>query len=373
MEDILTSGEVVQSVKGGLAKFVRLYLDPSDLAAYVRRSLGRGDYLQSIRDGDTPAWERAFAMVVSVQDLHRAFAGRTRDGTLRRASIDDIREPGPVRPTACIVQTAPPAPPPKARAPREEDPARWLAESAGESGYTYDPSWTNGGLSAAGADHDTDAAKDARIARGIDAFRSVEGFGGIPELAWYHSAAAFELGISSNFDGLVAALVNGGKHSGSNGSPPTGPSEDMTAAAALQRRVMLCLGELPWSLQVVLELAYADRRYPNQLVSQYGLGVAPLVWRAQRVAGEAHIGPATVDALQDMLGAYRWDPDGPVKTRAKASAERLLLVAHDAYRGVAGIEPPRPRGPRRRRRSLRECASDGCREFRAVEAPSEAA
>jgi len=157
-----------------------------------------------------------------------------------------------------------------------------------------------------------------------------------------------------------------------SGAAPSGPSVDQMGAATLQRIVRGRLGQLSVHLQAVLELAYTDRRYDSPLVSKYGVGLAPLIWRAAQAAGETDRqgrvkeGPATLQALladvrQEWPTYGDEDTEGPQRTQEKRirhAAETLLWTAHERYRIEAGMRPPSPK-PRKKRRAAPHLVSQG--------------
>lgn len=341
MEQQLTSEEIVASVRGGLMKFIRLSLDPTKLEQYVRRSLGRRDYNDSIRDGDTPAWEQAFAHVVVLQDVMRIASGYMTNGVPRENRV--LRD----------------AHPPKVFLPREVTAPEYREPRSAE--YVFDPSWVNGSISA----HETDRSLTPAFGRepavhGIAAFKSVERCGGIPELAWFYCGSAFELGMTSSFDAMLSVLMTGAPMGeGSCGSAPSGPGIHQQLAAGEQRRILAALAQLPHRHQQTLALAYADRKYPRALVAAYGVGVAPVVARAQQAAREREPGQGTLERLVvavrlDQPG-YEGQADGEQESlgaRIKRAGALLVRTAHDLYLAAAAPTTPgeRPRRPKRKRR-----------------------
>lgn len=347
MPDILTSGEIARSLRGASAA---RRANSEKLERYVRRSLEEPDYADSIASCDTPAWERAFAHVLVVQDLVRRLDGRAPTGRLLGYTRDDS---------------------PSEERERYE---RALAET--ELGYVHDPSWTNGGISSHGAELEVDDPAHPSpkpSLRHVALYGAVVQVGGIPEVAWQHSASAYELGISSIQDAMVARLLLGAAMGPQSCDVPTGPTEDQISAANLQRRVRAKLGKLPHHLQAVLELAYVDRRYPNQLVSDFGVGLAPIVWQAMERAGETRIGPSfgtlrslVADARRDWP-TYEGPAKGAMKARVRQVADLVLWTAHLHYQAAAGIEPPSPRRKRRRGPKLVAAGTTGSRRRQLVE------
>jgi hypothetical protein len=333
MEDILTSADVQKSIEK-----LRLRDDTraNKLAAFVRESLPDPSFQQAIRRGEIQAWERALAHVIAVQGFFRVCDERTEeDGRLAYTVVDESEER-----TGYL---------------------RALAET--DLGYVHDPSWTNGGLASHGADPAPleDGVRDPLPAlRHVAAYAMVVQVDGVPEVAWQYSASTFELGISSIHDAMVAKLLLGDSMGGGSSDPPEGPTDSQIQAASLQRRIRERLGRLPHRLQAVLELAYTDRRYENQLVSDYGIGLAPLVWRAAERAGDVRDGRvrtnigtlrALVDDVRKEWPTYEAPQTGNLKHRIKAVAELLLWTAHAWYEALSGDPPQRPQKARRKRRT----------------------
>lgn len=327
MIDNLTSGDIVNSFDAPLRRLLQLSENPASLERYVRRSIRSADYEESVTSCDTPAWERAFAHVVMLQDFVRLLDGRERD-----------------------------AKPPKEEPSERDRYLKALAET--DLGYTHDPSWTNGGIASHGGDPVPDDPSKRSVGpalRRVAAFGKVVQVDGVPDLAWYFAASSFELGVSSIQDAMVARMLLGVAMGGPSGSSPEGPTDDQIHAANLQRRILERLGQLPHRLQAVLELAYTDRRYENLLVAEFGVGIAPIVWRAAYRAGEvtaagaAHPSHGTLRELVADVRAewssYDCPQKGQVKARIAKAAELLLWTAHARYHVAAGQEPPRaPRG-----------------------------
>jgi hypothetical protein len=362
--DVVTEEAIIDSIGGrALSTLLRLHEDSSKLETYLRAELGRADYGERVRSGETPAWERAFGMVLYTQDVLRWLSGYTRGGKPRVGAVD-LQEPAfePATPSAAAT-VLPYIPPEEPDFPREVDAAAWQREAAKLAGYTYDPSQKNGGIGGFEPEYEVenDSAlppeqraklKPPLVLRGPLAFLSVEGCSGRPEVAWYYSGSPFELGMSSNFDGMVEALMNGGVASGSAG-PSSGPSKSAQRAAGMQKRYRRELAKLPFHSQAVFELAYTDRTYPTEMVSQYGEGVVALVWRAQQLAQEGTVGPGTLAGLVEIARAdwptYRkvvnlkGSKRGVALRRAcKAVAELILWTAH--FRYGAHWKPPERRG-----------------------------
>lgn len=387
MEDILTSEVVVRSIKGGLRKFLKLAADPSELAGYLRRSISRRDYAVAVRSGEIPEWERAFAHVVVWQDMMRACAGRLPNGTLREASFDTEPVMAPIRAAGIIVTQIPPSGPTQAdpNAGVDEREAFQLALEAEDLGYVHDPSWTNGGISSHGADLVVDKPGERSLLpalRGVPAYGKVVQVEGVPEIAWNHSASSFELGISSIQDAMVAKMLLGAAMGGASYDTPDGPTDDQIRAANLQRRIRVRLGRLNPRLQAVLELAYCDRRYENRLVVDYGVGLAPIVWRAAYRAGEINDRGAALPSYGTLreLGidvrhewpTYTPPSKGPLKRRIKKVAELLLWTAHEYY-SVAADDPERDRKMRRSRARKAVAAARKAAKTRSLTPASRAA
>lgn len=351
--DVLTAAEIAESVRvGGLGALVKLAEDPSHYEAYVRRAVVRSDYLTSVRAGEVPAWERAFAMVVFTQDILRWLDGRTRGGLAYRGTMDEPVLGPTSNPDGIAAWRLPYIPPEEPAIPREVDSAAWQREAAELAGYSFDASQRNGGFGGHDPNYELDNPVDvppeerprlkaAMRVRGPMAFLSVEGCDARPDVAWYHGGSAFELGLSSNFDAQVTALVNGGA-SGGSGSSPDGPSVEMQKAARQQKIVRRQLAKLPLHAQVVLEIAYTDRTYPTQMVAEYGEGTVALVWRAQQLAGEGTVGPKTLEILVRVAQVDWPTYRKVVKTKgskrgaalrkaARLAAELILWTAHFRY------------------------------------------
>lgn len=349
MIDNLTSGDIVSSFDAPLRRLLQLSENPANLERYVRRSLRSADYEESVASCDTPAWERAFAHVVVMQDFMRTTTGQA------------------------------------AEEPTERD--RYLKALADtDLGYTHDPSWTNGGIASHGGDPVPDEPGKRSVGpalRRVAAFGKVVQVDGVPELAWYYAASSFELGISSIQDAMVARMLLGAAMGGPSGSTPEGPTDDQIHAANLQRRVRDKLGQLPHRLQAVLELAYTDRRYENLLVAEYGVGVAPLVWRAAYRAGEVNKrGEASVAhaTLRELVAEVRQDwptyeaqQKGALKGRIAKAAELLLWTAHARYGIASGAEPVTRRRTRRAASSLVAAGGTGKKRRQLVQATGKAA
>lgn len=360
MIDLVTSGEIVESFQGGLRRLLALAQDASRLEAYVRASLERPDYERSVADCDTPAWERAFAHVLMLQDLVRRLDDRTRAGRIRGSEPETMSD---------------------------ERRAYLKALERTELGYQHDPSWTNGGLASHGADpRPDDPAKRALkpALRRVAVYGAVVQLDGVPEVAWNYSASAFELGVSSTHDAMVARMLLGSAMGGGSYDTPAGPTDDQVHAANLQRRIRERLGRVPTHLQAVLELAYTDRRYELHLVSDYGVGLAPIVWRSQqRVAFQTpKLGPGERDklVLADLVAevrrewpSYTAGAKGSLKTRIRKAADQLLWTAHEYYQSAAGIEPPKPRKRKAKRPDLIAAGTKGRKRRQLVEAPGRAA
>lgn len=339
MQDNVTSGEIVESFSGGLRRLLRLADNPVKLETYIRRSIARGDYFESIRACDTPAWERAFAHVIAIQDFVRMCDGRVEDGRL--------------------AFSVPPAP-------SEEHQAYLRALAETDLGYVHDPSWTNGGLASHGAELEVDDPNEKdplkRIRRvaplqGVAVFGKVVQLDGVPEIAWNYSAGAFELGISSIHDGMVAKMLLGDAM-GRSAVCAEEPTDNQVHAATIQRRVLNQLRKLAPHQQANLELAYTDRRYTNDLVIDYGLGLAPIVWRAAHRAGEIDARGCVMPGagtLRELVDEARkdwptYDPParGTLKKRILRAADLILWTAH-AFFNVAGQKAPDPRRQAKKR------------------------
>lgn len=385
--DLLTFADVRKSVgRHRLRSPERI----AEVADYVRRSVARADYRSAVRAGEVDPWERAFGHVVFVQDLMRALDSRLRDGTRREGAVPEERRVGPVN--AASLETAsrqfcPPAPATEPDESPELDPQaayeRALAKE--ELGYQHDPGWRNGSVSAHGAELMTD---DERIrhdlppspnVHGVAAYALVWKADGIPELAWYYGAAAFELGLSTVQEGLVAQLLLGISASDVDVAAfAEGPDTMQIVAASRQRIVRNRLGRIPVHMQGNLELAYTDRVYDAMLVADYGEGVAPFVWRAQqrvRATGlpssehpKAVLRELTREVQRDWPG-YEPPARGSVKERTKRVAELIPWTAHQYYRAAAGM--PEPRRPRRARAApvYRAAGKRGRKRRQLVEVP----
>jgi len=397
MTDKLTSDQIVESVRED-SRIIRLWLDSSELERTIRASVARRDYRDAVRADEIPAWERAFALVLWVQDWSRAMHGRWRDGTLLAAAFDESPPPlGPVlihaEPVPVTVCPTTDLERPGPEATRDERDRYRAALDAENLGYVHDPGWTNGGISAEGAELLPDDERERQglppspDVRGIAAFERIASEA-VPELAWYYSASALELGFSSTHDALVARILRMSTAPMVSGRTPDGPSADQIQAATLQRTVRGRLGQLTPHLQAVLELAYTDRRYDATLVSAYGPGLAPLVWRAAERAGgvskegRVSVTPAALDALvadvRREWPTYEGSPEGGsagLAGRVRRAAECLLWTAHSRYRTAAGLEPTAPRPRRRKRRSpvLVPVSSVGAGKRRLVEVPRQTA
>lgn len=213
-------------------------------------------------------------------------------------------------------------------------------------GYAGDAGHTNGGISGYNATHEQTEGKNDHVVYGVDAFRSVEPTG-VAELAWYFSASACEVGLSSSFDDMVQASMTGPRTAPS--TAPMGPNEIITRAAERQAAVRAVLRELWPSFRVVLEIGYEDRRRRTEDVIKYGHGVANLMSHmegARRDMLATPIGSA-LDALQRLLmalsghpkrGVPQWQPMTPNQ------AKRILDAAQAAYVSLrSGYQPPRKR------------------------------
>lgn len=136
-------------------------------------------------------------------------------------------------------------------------------------------------------------------------------------------------------------------------------------AATEQRRILRKLGAVPPMLRAgVLQTAYEDRRCPARLVGRFGLGLAPIVMKAQWSAGEAsdtgydEPGIGTLDVLTRMVKRYwpTWmpDEDSPIAARIMSAADQLLWTGHAHYGAHVLEDTPvvmaAPRTVRRKRR-----------------------
>lgn len=240
--------------------------------------------------------------------------------------------------------------------------------------------WSNGGIVALDLDHtDNEDDKQPDIMHrlwvprlyGVAAFRGLEAFGAIPELAWLFSASACELGFTSSWDGLCAiAMIGGGEKKHGNAASTMGPPEHMTHAAALQRRILGRLKQLPPRLQAIIETAYTDRRYQTPDVLRYGPGVVAIVKRAHYVKAALGRSPLGQELalLQGLLMSlsgceHHAPPDwSPLESelheatddfdeRELNAGQALLTMAHEAYRRTMPAQPKtrKRRKPRRQR------------------------
>lgn len=343
MQDILTSAEVRKSVAHHRLRSADRIAEVAD---YVRRSITRGDYREAVRSGSVEPWERAFLHVVRLQDFLRDLGGFLADGTPRNGMLVEERAVGPVNaeslartPVKVFAPVAPEESPVK--------PTELLIRHADVAGYVYDPSWVNGGIASYAPDRGIDPiGVRVKAVQGIAAFRSVEKMGGIPELAWFYCGADFELGVSSWFEGVTGMMLLGGTPGESNGASPRGPGELARMAAAEHRRILGSISRLPHRHERGLRISYTDGRCPRQLVTDYELGTALLVWRAQQEAGEAHErghyvapGQGTLERLVAMVRADWPTFEGSVEgldeeltVRIRRAAELVLWTAHERYR-----------------------------------------
>lgn len=242
--------------------------------------------------------------------------------------------------------------------------------------------WMNGGIVALDldpTDNEDDRPKNVDIIKqlsvprvyGVAAFRGLEAFGAIPELAWLFSASACELGFTSSWDGLcVIAMIGGGEKKHGDAASTMGPPEHMRHAAALQRRILGRLKQLPPRLQAIIEIAYTDRRYQTPDVLKYGPGVVAIVKRAHYVKAALGRSPLGQELalLQGLLMSlsgceHQAPPDwSPLESelheasddfdeRELNAAQALLTMAHEAYRRTMPAQPSRPkrRKPRRQK------------------------
>lgn len=365
MEDHLTSDQIVASVRGGLAKFIRLATESRKLDEYVRAVLAEPPREDAVDDEPPPAWERAFVHVFAIQDFLRRLDDRLADGRIR-GSVDD--------------------------APSEQRAIYLRALAETDDGYEHDPGWRNGGLASYGAELETDEdrARDGRTRipclGGVQTYAEVVQLDGIPEVAWYYCASAFELGLSSIQDGLVAQLLLGiTAADASSIAHAEGPTTLQIVAASRQRIVRQRLGQVAVHHQSTLELAYTDRRYDAQLVARYGEGLAPVVWRAAERAGEVDpdgFAHETARTLQELLAEARRDwptyeppQGGTTRDRIRKVADLVLWTAHERYRAVAGMAPPptRRRRPKRNPPTLIAAGKRGRKRRQLVEVPRRAA
>lgn len=348
MKDIVSKHDIVSSMLESTPA-PALLVDGAalrDFSAWVRASVQHGAWKVGVETGDLPAWQRAFAHVVCLQDALRAFAGRLRCGAPRdgvsfeERVVGGATNPDGIVATMCAYEGEPEAPPPKS--------VVRVIPNADVAGYVYDPSWTNGGIAAHNENRaDAPIGVKERHVHGIAAFRSVEAIGGIPELAWFFCGSAFELGMASSFDGMLATLLNGGAMGeSSTGTSPKGPGDLARAAAADQRRILALLAGLAHRHQRSLRLAYTDQRYEAKLVRRYGLGVAPIVWRAQQDAGETQPGPGTLARLVAIVRedwpTYDGETAGDseeLESRIARAAELVLDTAHRVYLVAATPAP----------------------------------
>lgn len=340
----------------------------SQLAAYLRHAIRRRDWWEGVRHEQTPPHEQALAVVLLLQEFFRRCDGRLNDGTPRGRNRDGPRPIlPPWRPEDVPIQVCEYVEPPD---PREARLPWELASDDDEAfGYRGDAGHTNGGISGFEAVHELDDEKNDKPIYGVAAFSSVVGCDGEPELAWYHCASGFELGLSSNFDAMLQALVTGGPSSGGSGVAPTGPDTYATNAAGRQRRVRETLRQLTPAQRCILEIAYEDRRCSTEDLGEFGHGAVLLVARAraaQRDLIQSEIGQ-DLRGLQIALmwahghGRRKRHPWDALSTKA---ARALLCDAHDAFRAATST----PTRPTRKKRSRNR--SGAFEELRPVQTPA---
>lgn len=379
--DVLTRRDIARSMAEDPTTAL-LAISPRAIdehAAYVRRSLEREDYATAVALEQIPAWERALAMVVcSVEVLGAVHEGRFPP------------EPVPTFTRGAYVE-------PDASDDAVIDPfeAYRQALAAEELGYEHNPGWSNGGISAHGAVLETDAERERQDlppypnVSGVTAYNLVHQIGGLPELAWYYSASAFELGLSSIQEGFMAQMLLG--YSAAEVSVVAfgdGPTTFEIVAASRHRSVRRRLGRIPVHSQADLELSYTDRIYDAQLVATYGEGLAPLVWRAARRAGEVSkdgqaypsngtLRELVADARRDWP-TYEAPIAGTMKDRIRKVVDLVLWTAHERYRAAAGLAPSPTRKRRARKAKadtpiLSAAGKSGRKRRQLVEVPRRAA
>jgi hypothetical protein len=379
MQDIVSRTEVFESLlestpastlmRGRVLDASRPY---DELTAWSRRAVHEGGWKSGVESGDIPAWQRAFAHIVSLQDVLRAFDGRLRDGSPRVGSVERkervvgaVTNPDGIAPT--VIAYTPPAEPPP---PKDTVP---LVRHADVAGYEYDPSWVNGGVAAFRPEHRAAQQPERELhgvpkfktserqlattktpnVFGIKAFESVEDAEceGIPELAWFYCGADCELGVFSSLEGFIVTCLHGGPEEGSTGTCPSGPGEHTSQAAALHRVIMANLTTLPHRHQRALRDAYRDQRYPRAWVlDHFGVGITAIVWEAARKAGEKTLPKSTepeltTKTLAVLEGWARADwptfeasQEGAAEellARLKRAAAIVLMTAHERYRAAA--------------------------------------
>jgi hypothetical protein len=381
-----------------------------DLAAWCRRAVHFGGWLVGVESGTLEPWMRAFAHVVSLQDVLRAFDGRLRDGSPRVGSVERkervvgaVTNPDGIAPT--VIAYTPPAEPPP---PKDTVP---LVRHADVAGYEYDPSWVNGGMGGFRSERRSPAEPEKQLlgvekfttdehpllvreihVHGINAFASLADAEcqGIPELGWFYCGADFELGLFSSLEGFIATCLYGGPSESSSGHSPAGPGDLARLAAGQHRRILANLGSIAGRHQRALRRAYQDRRYPRSWVLEngaYGHGVAALVWAAAEQAGETRyksgeliVGTETLRVLVEWARADwpTYDADIPgegvaLQVRVKRSAELVLWTAHERYRLAAALPPaPLPRKKKRQRREppqLEQAGHSGRKRRVLIEVP----
>jgi hypothetical protein len=318
----------------------------TELAEYLRRAIRRRDWWEGVRHEQTPAHEQALAAALVMQDFFRVCDGRLSDGSPRGGGVLVSPDLGPVQwPVDIEIQRLACVEPEDLR---EQALKPTVPLSLAEpTGYIGDPGHTNGGVSGAGAVHETTETKNQGAVFGVAAFSGVDRCG-LPVLAWYFCASSFELGVTSNFDGMLQSLVTGAPASSGSGDPPDGPSDHAINAASMQREVRRALRQLTPAQRCVLEIAYEDRRHLTQDVTRFGHGAALIVARAgaaqrdfiQNAHGAAILGLQLF--LMAVSGAAKrkvpiWDP------LTKRAATELLANAHASFLRAMGQPPPRTR------------------------------
>lgn len=327
-----------------------------ELAELVRASVRRHDWNEEWRRGYGMPWEIALADVLAFEALFRRCSERLPDGRTKHEQYRP-EPPAPGRVVvgpACPVQVAAYVEP----EPERQKPVELLSNEdvTKPGGYRGNAGWTNGGIAGFRATRNDKAEQHIieRAVFGVAAFSEVIGCGGLPELAWYHSASEFEVGMSTNLDVQVLARCGA---STSGGTAPGGPNAHQVDAATTQREIRTALREISPRHQAVIETAYEDRCLPTSQVNKYGHGIAAIVARAnaaKRAFVDSPQGDAVKslsEALQTLAGVRKraatdWEP------LTKHGATELLREAHACYlvaRGQKGSPPSRKRKPRKKR------------------------